>query len=294
MTRPQSKIGRKRQKPLAIPGSLPSTMFWERIVKGARLCWHISPYDQSTPFHEPFVLFGFLAAVTSTIELATGVLVLSQRQTALAAKQATEVDLLSGGRLVLGLGTGASPVEHESMGYSYQRRFSRLDEQIPLLRRLWTTSIVEHDSEFERIDRAGINPRPARDIPIWIGGRSDSMFRRAVRLGDGFVFGTDGEHSHTGARRIRELLGAAGRVLHPFPMDMYTPYSAGPAHWRSELSIWRQLGGTHLSVRTTDASAEIHGYRRHGFTSPQQHIQALEIFVAALPGESITSSLDTR
>lgn len=245
------------------------------------------PYDESTPFHEPFVLFGYLAALTARIELATGVLLMSQRQTPLVAKQATEVDLLSGGRLVLGVGCGGSPVEHESMGYPQQRRFKRLDEQIPLLRRLWNEPIVAHDGDFERIDRAGINPRPARAIPIWLGGRSDPMYRRAARLCDGFVFGTDGAQSHAGARRIRELLVEAGRDPENFPLDMYTPYSGGPEHWLCELDAWRELGGTHITVRTTDASAGIHGYRRHGFSSASQHIAALEEFVTALPIESV-------
>lgn len=245
------------------------------------------PYDESTPFHEPFVLFGYLAALTTRIELATGVLLVSQRQTPLVAKQATEVDLLSAGRLVLGVGCGGSPVEHESMGYPQQQRFKRLDEQIPLLRRFWSEGVVDHDGSFERIDRVGINPRPARSIPVWLGGRSDPMFKRAVRLCDGFVFGTDGDQSHAGARRIRELLLEAGRSPASFPLDMYTPYSGGPEHWQNEVVVWQRLGGTHITVRTTDASAGIHGYQRHGFTSARQHIAALEKFMTALPGDSI-------
>lgn len=237
------------------------------------------PYDESTPFHEPFVLFGYLAAVTTRIELATGVLLLSQRQTPLVAKQAAEVDLLSGGRLVLGVGCGGSPVEHESMGYPQQRRFKRLDEQIPLLRRFWNETVVAHEGEFERIDRAGIAPQPQRAIPIWLGGRSDPMYRRAARLCDGFVFGTDGAQSHAGARRIHELLAAEGRDTSAFPLDMYTPYSGGEDHWRTEAATWRELSGTHLTVRTTDASAGVHGYRRHGFTAVRQHIDALEHFM---------------
>ena len=252
----------------------------ERSGREAQLA-HL-PYDETTPFHEPFVLFAYLAAVTTRIELVTGVLLLSQRQTPLVAKQAAEVDLLSGGRLVLGVGCGGSPVEHESMGFSQQRRFRRLDEQIPLLRRLWQEPVVAHEGEFEHIDRAGIAPRPGRPIPIWLGGRSDPMYRRAARLCDGFVFGTDGEQSHAGARRIRELLRAAGRNDEEFPLDMYTPYSGGESRWHAEAETWRELGGTHMTVRTTDASAGVHGYRRHGFNSPQQHIDALAHFIRAV------------
>lgn len=240
------------------------------------------PYDHSTPFHEPMVLLGYLAALTRRILLATGVLVSTQRPTALVAKQAAELDLLSDGRLVLGLGAGASPIEHEGLGYAYESRFKRFEEQVPLLRRLWREEAVDFAGAFDRIDRAGLLPRPRRAIPIWFGGRSEPMYRRAARLADGFIFGTDGAASHAGARRIGELLSAAGRDPAGFPLDMITAYSWGAEHWAREAEAWTGLGGTHLTLRTTDASAGIHHYPPNRFSRAQQHIDALQRFMAEM------------
>src|SRR5882762_6608220 len=144
------------------------------------------PYDVFTTFHEPFVMFGYLAAITS-LELVTGILILPQRQTALVAKQAAEVDLLTNGRLRLGVGIGWNAVEHEALGKDFTNRGVRMDEQITLLRRLWTEASVTHEGVHERVTGAGLAPLPVqRPIPIWIGASSKRAYERVGRLADGW------------------------------------------------------------------------------------------------------------
>src|SRR5580765_333967 len=128
------------------------------------------PYTEQDPFHEPFVLLAYLAALTSTVELATGVLVLPQRQTALVAQQAAELDRLSGGRLVLGVATGWNHVEYTALGMTFPDRARRFDEQIGVLRMLWEQDLVDFTGTYHRIDRAALVPRPSRPIPLWMGG----------------------------------------------------------------------------------------------------------------------------
>ncbi len=145
------------------------------------------PYDVTTTFHEPFVLFGYLAACTR-LELVTGVIILPQRQTALVAKQAAEIDLLTEGRFRLGVGLGWNAVEYEALGASFGDRGRRLSEQVPLLRRLLSEAVVTHVGTFDRITAAGLAPLPhQRPIPIWIGGESPPAYRRIGRLADGWI-----------------------------------------------------------------------------------------------------------
>ena len=157
------------------------------------------PYNETTPFHEPMVALGHLAALTERIELVTGIVILPQRQTALVAKQAAELDLFSGGRLTLGVGTGWNYVEYEALGEDFKTRGRKLDEQIPYLRRLWSEAVVSYQGGFDRVDRAGILPRPRRRIPIWCGGFIEAAYRRAARLADGFVFAMGFEDSNLAA-----------------------------------------------------------------------------------------------
>src|SRR5207342_3061716 len=146
------------------------------------------PYTERDPFHDPFVMFAFLAGQTERIGFATGILILPQRQTALVARQAADVDLLSGGRLRLGVGVGWSPVEYEALGQDFRTRGARQEEQIELLRRLFTEPVVDFSGRFDRVDRAALLPKPARPIPIWLGGSSEAAYDRAARLADGFIF----------------------------------------------------------------------------------------------------------
>ncbi len=207
------------------------------------------PYDEHDPFHEPLVLFGFLAAVTTRVELMTGVLVLPQRQVALAAKQAIEVDLLSGGRLVLGVGTGWNHVEYQALGTDFRTRARRLDEQVEVLRRLWDEAIVDIDGHWHRIDRAGLLPRSSRPLPLWFGGYVDAALARAVRHGVGFSFGTAGERILTARHRLVELLVEAGRDPATFPTEAILHAGKGDVI-ADEATEWIAAGGTHLAVST--------------------------------------------
>ena len=246
----------------------------------------VGPYTEDDPFHEPFVLLGFLAACTTTIELGVAVLVLPQRQTALVAKQAAEADVLSGGRLVLAVGTGWNPVEYESLGVPFAARGRRLDEQVEVLRKLWREPVVDYRGEFHRIDRAGISPRPRRgEIPLWFGGGAEPALARAARSGDGFVFGSAGPRTHVRAARLRELLAEQGRDVASFPMDAMIDYGLGPQAWADELPAWQAAGGTILSVQTMQSGTGYQRVMHHDMDRPAAHIAALGEFARVLRGE---------
>jgi probable F420-dependent oxidoreductase len=240
------------------------------------------PYDEHDAFHEPFVLFGFLAAHTTTIEMATGVLVLPQRQTALVAKQATEIDLLSGGRLVLGVGTGWNHVEYESLGTTFRDRARRLDDQIALLRALWSEPLVTHDSTFHHVTRAGLLPRPARSIPVWLGGSAPGALERSARLGDGHIFAGSADKHFAAAARLAELVEAAGRDPATFGTDMFVEYVEGPDIWHDRAARWAAQGGTLMSVRSMSSGSAFLGLSAAGLSGPAQHIAALEQFATEM------------
>jgi probable F420-dependent oxidoreductase len=237
-----------------------------------------SPYTEQDPFHEPFVLLAYLAGVTSSIELMTGVLVLPQRQTALVAKQAAELALLSGGRFRLGLGTGANYVEYESLGASFTDRGRMLDEQVELLRQLWAGEVVDYSGDFHRIDRARLAPAPAASIPLWFGGRSSAAIRRAAACGDGFLFSPAGDPIKELCRQLTDALDANGR-REGFGIEVFTGFGDGPDHWQREIDAWSDLGADSLSMRTMTTSSVLFGEQDPGFTKPQQHIEALESFM---------------
>jgi probable F420-dependent oxidoreductase len=237
------------------------------------------PYTQHDPFHEPFVLFGFLAAHTTRIELATGVLVLPQRQTALVAKQAAEVDLLSRGRLVLGVGTGWNHVEYTSLGTTFGDRARRFDDQLAVLRALWDHELVDYDSAFHHIERAGVVPRPGRRIPLWLGGSSEAALDRSARVGDGHVFaGSTGRHFEAAARLV-ELLAGHDRDRDAFGMDMFVDFAAGPEDWDDRAQRWEQFGGSLISIRSMTTGTSFLGVPAAHLSGPDQHIAALEQFM---------------
>jgi probable F420-dependent oxidoreductase len=243
------------------------------------------PYTERDPFHEPLVLLGFLAACTTAIELEVAVLVLPQRQTVLVAKQTAEVDVLSGGRLVLAVGTGWNRVEYESMGVPFSRRGRRLDEQVEVLRRLWREPVVDLEGEFHRIDRAGLAPRPVRgDIPLWFGGGAESSLQRAARTGDGFVFGSASAHTHDRAARLRQLVAEQGRDPAAFPLETMIDYSLGPQVWADQVVAWEASGGSILSIRTMSTGADYHGVARTQLADPAAHITALHEFHRVVRG----------
>jgi probable F420-dependent oxidoreductase len=209
------------------------------------------PYTERDPFHDPFVMFAYLAGITERIGFATGILILPQRQTALVARQAADVDLLSGGRLRLGVGIGWNHVEYEALGQDFHTRGARQEEQIKLLRRLFTEPIVDFSGRFDRIDRASLMPKPARSIPIWLGGHGEVAFDRAARLANGFIFfgGTSGQVVAEW-NRLRDRVSGHGRTVDDFGADWVVLSRAGLGELSAEIEAWRGAGGTHVSVDT--------------------------------------------
>ncbi len=237
------------------------------------------PYTEHDAFHEPFVMFGYLAGVTTTIEFETAVIILPQRQTALVAKQAAEVDVLSGGRLRLGVGTGWNHVEYESLGVEWADRGRIFDDQIELLRALWTNDVVQHDSPFHRVDRAGIKPRPTRSIPIWFGGFSKVAVRRAARIGDGFTFASAGGKTIAQANELREAVSAAGRDAATFPIELTIPFGLGESKWDALAQEAREADISHLCVNTMSTTSAWSNTPAPNLNSPAEHIGALEKFM---------------
>ena len=226
------------------------------------------PYDEKTPFHDPLVSLAYLAAATQRIELATGVLILPQRQTLLVARQTADVDLLSGGRLRLGVGTGWNPVEYEGLGQDFHTRGARLNEQIPYLRRLWSEPVVDFKGKFDRLDRAGLVPRPKRMIPIWCGGFSEPAYRRAARLADGFIFFEPRDNPLEALGKVKRFLGEENRNAEDFGADLlFRSRKAGEAGASDadRVKRWQDAGGTHATVITLGL----------GFISADQHIDHL-------------------
>ncbi|MBI4609479.1 MAG: LLM class F420-dependent oxidoreductase [Candidatus Rokubacteria bacterium] len=231
-------------------------------------------YDYRAAFHEPFVLFGFLAAVTHRVALATGIIILPQRQTALVAKQAAVVDVLSGGRLRLGVAVGWNAVEYEALGEDFHTRGKRIDEQIEVLRTLWTKELVTLEKRWHRISDAGLNPLPVqRPIPIWMGGLSDAALRRAARVAEGWIWSgavRPGAEAQGLIDKAHALVAAAGRDPSAFGIEGRLVLSQlAPERWAAEVSAWRAMRGlTHLCVDTM----------RLGLTKPDQHVEALRRF----------------
>jgi probable F420-dependent oxidoreductase len=242
------------------------------------------PYDVHTTFHEPFVLFGFLAAVTS-LELVTGVIILPQRQTALVAKQAAQVDLLTGGRFRLGVGVGWNPVEYEALGADFTNRGRRAEEQISLLRRFWTEQSVTVEGGFERVTGAGISPLPIqRPIPIWIGGSSPAAYRRTGRLADGWFPQTPPGPALDAARAIvDEAALAAGRDPGAIGLEGRVSWTGGADQLVADARRWQQAGATHLSVNTMGA----------GLLTVDDHLAVLKVAAAEL-GLAETASAAPR
>lgn len=211
-------------------------------------------YDYTYPFLDPFVAFGFLAAATKRIALGTGILVLGMMPTALVAKQAAIADVLSGGRLILGIGSGWNDVEYEAMGVDFHTRGKRIDEQIALLRALWTQETVTFEGRWHTVRAAGINPLPVqRPIPLWIAGASDAAVDRAARLGDGYYPGQLPNAAEAERLdRLRKCAAESGRD--PSSIAVVGAVTQGPREPERMIKgagLWQQLGATHLIVRTS-------------------------------------------
>ncbi len=230
-----------------------------------------APYSHLDMFHEPLVLFGYLAGVTERIELCTGIVILPQRQTVLVAKQAASLDVLSGGRLRFGIGIGWNAVEYEALGEEFNNRGRRSEEQIELLRQMWTKPTVTFQGRWHKVTDAGINPLPVqRPIPIWFGGSDERALRRLARLGDGWfpLLGPD-DKCRAMIDKVRSLAQEAGRDPQAIGIEGRVPYGQGsPEEWRATMAAWQNLGASHVSFNSMKA----------GLKSPSAHIEALRQF----------------
>jgi probable F420-dependent oxidoreductase len=214
-------------------------------------------YDVDDAFHEPLVLFGFLAGI-SALELATSVLVLPQRQTALVAKQAAEIDLLSGGgRFRLGVGIGWNRVEYAGLGVPFDGRGQRLEDQVGVLRRLWTERSLDAVVGAEHVNGAGLAPRPARPIPIWIGARSPAALTRVGRIADGWMSYWAPGHGYEEQLAVVRA-GAVGAGRDPDALGIQGVVSvrdADGARAARQWQRWRQGGATHIALNTMPSGA---------------------------------------
>jgi len=233
-------------------------------------------YTQRDMFHEPFVLFGYLAALTH-LELVPAVIILPQRQTALVAKQAAEVDILTGGKLRLGVGVGWNPVEYEALGVNFKLRGRIIEEQIEVMRLLWSQEIVSYKGRFHSITEAGLNPLPIRrSIPIWMGGSAGVLLRRVARMGDGwFPQGRPDGQMHETVERLRSYIREAGRDPGTVGIEARMNAREGDLdEWVRQTEGWRELGATHISINTMGA----------GFKSPGDHMEAIRRYREAVAG----------
>lgn len=231
----------------------------------------IGPYNYKHPFQEPFVLFGFMAAYTKSIELTTGILILPQRQTALVAKQAATLDVLSSGRLRLGIGVGWNPVEYTVLNQDFHTRGRRTEEQIELMQQLWSQPLVNFSGRWHNVPDAGINPLPVqRPIPLWFGGNVEAVLRRTAKYGDGWM----PNYRHPNDARpsldiLLRYLEEFGRSQSDFGIEARFSYGNGdPSVWTSTIDAWQKEGATHLSINTMGC----------GFQNPSEHLQAIRMF----------------
>lgn len=235
------------------------------------------PYTDQHPFHDPFVMFGYLAAITRRIELVTGVIILPQRQTALVARQAADVDLLSAQRLRLGVGIGWNHVEYESLGQDFRTRGKRVEEQVDLLRAFWSEPVVSFDGRFDTVDRATLNPRPRRRIPIWMGGFADVALQRAARIADGYIFADGAADSFELLPKLRGHLDAQGRSAEPFGLQLNMLLAKTPEAVVDTVRRWQAVGGTHAAVVTMG----------QGFATIDEHVGHIERTAGALRKEGL-------
>ena len=231
------------------------------------------PYTHKTQFHEPFVLFGYLAALTS-LELVNGILILPQRQAVLVAKQAAEVDVLTGGKMRLGVGIGWNFVEYEALGENFHNRGRRIEEQIAVMRRLWTEELVDFEGKYHSVKQAGINPMPVqRPIPVWMGGGAEPVMKRIAKIADGwFPQFQPGDDARERLERLRGYIREAGRKPEDVGIEgRVSMFNTPEDQWAKAVHDWQDLGATHLAVNTMNA----------GLSSPQQHIDAIRRFKEA-------------
>ena len=240
-------------------------------------------YDHRSTFHEPFVLYGYLASITTRVKLATAIIVLPQRQTALVAKQAAELDILSRGRLILGVGIGWNQVEYEALGMDFTNRGKRIEEQVAVLRLLWTEEVVDFKGRWHRVDRAGLNPLPVqRPIPVWMGGGWDRqtrtvvepVLRRIARIADGwFTHLPANEDGRAGMAAFRRVVQEVGRDPAKLPVEgRLLAARSGVEDWKKGVETLREIGMTGVELNTMGA----------GYRSIDEHLDALRRFRALI------------
>jgi probable F420-dependent oxidoreductase len=212
-------------------------------------------YDKDVAFHEPLTTFAFIAAVTERVQMMPTVMILPQRQAALVAKQAAEVAILSRNRFRLGVGTGWNTIEYEALGVPYAGRGKRQEEQVELMRKLWTEDSLTFEGNLHRVDRASINPRPSQPIPVWFGGSAPALLQRCARIGDGWIplMGAN-DAARAAIDTIRTHRTAAGKSMDGFGIQAQAQFRGGnPERWRTHADAWREMGATHLALATHNA-----------------------------------------
>jgi probable F420-dependent oxidoreductase len=237
------------------------------------------PYTEKHPFHDPFVMFGYLAGITQRIEFVTGIVILPQRQTVLVARQAADLDLLSGERFRLGVGIGWNYVEYQALGQDFHTRGKRVEEQIELLRRLWSEPLVEFAGTFDQVDRAALNPRPRRSIPIWLSGFADVALKRAAALADGFIFADGAADAFEQVATLRKYLDESNRAVDGFGLHINMLRAKAAPAIVETLSRWRDIGGTHASIVTMGQN----------FTTTDEHINYMEKIARAVRNAGLFS-----
>ena len=232
------------------------------------------PYDKDVAFHEPLTTFAFIAAVTERLEMITTIMILPQRQTVLAAKQAAQVALLSNNRFKLGIGVGWNEVEYVGLNEEFGNRVKRQSEQVDLMRRLWSEDSLDYHGEYHRIDKASIKPRPSKDIPIWFGGSAPALLDRCAKLGDGWIplMGAN-EKAQACIDRIKQGREEQGKSMDDFGIQAQAQYAGGsPKRWLKHAKAWQDMGCTHLAIATHNA----------GETNVDGHLARIAEYQAAL------------
>ncbi len=241
------------------------------------------PYTYKNSFLEPFVLFSYMAGLSQQVGFATGILILPQRQTALVAKQAATLDVLCNGRFRLGVGIGWNEVEYVALGENFHNRGKREEEQVTLLRLLFTQPLVDFEGKWHKVPDAGINPLPIQQpIPIWFGGYADAALRRMARLGDGWMMNVRTfEQAEPLLQKLHGYLAEAGRDHSTFGIEARLNLSlVGQDAWDSFIQAWEKLGATHLMVNTMGC----------GFDTPTAHIQALKRFADTIGLQNLATT----
>ncbi|RMF00668.1 MAG: LLM class F420-dependent oxidoreductase [Chloroflexi bacterium] len=239
------------------------------------------PYTSKDLFHDPFTLFSYIAGITERIELSPQIVILPQRQAVLVAKQAASLDVLSGGRLRLGIGIGWNKVEYIALGENFHNRGKRSEEQIAVMRALWAEPHVVFDGEYHTIPNAGINPLPERPPEVWIGGGADATYDRIGRIGDGWLnIYVAPDQVQPALDKIRSGAEKAGRDPGEIGLDSWVGMGRGSAEdWRAEIEMWRKLGATHITLNTVFNRGHI---RPIAGTDPATHLNAIQTYMQAV------------